>query len=60
MKKPFFAAFLENQLNETKNVKGGASARDTTGRGMDSVTAPSRDQMQTMKYPSDSDETVKM
>ena len=59
LKKPFFAAFLENQLKETQNVKGG-SLGDTTGRGFDSVTMPSRDQLQTMKYPSDSDETVTM
>lgn len=44
MKKPFFANFLENQISkeETNSIQGGA-------------TSPLRDNVQTMKYPSDSD-----
>lgn len=61
LKKPFFAAFLENQLKETEKVNGGKSgSKDVTNRSLDSVTNPSRDTHQTMKYPSDSDETVTM
>lgn len=61
LKKPFFASFLENQMQETDKVKGGKSgAKDLTSRGLDSVTLPAKDSHQTMKYPSDSDETVTM
>ncbi|MCU7614905.1 microviridin/marinostatin family tricyclic proteinase inhibitor [Chryseobacterium sp. GMJ5] len=58
-KKPFFAAFLENQIKETKNVKGGSStvSAATTPLG-DGVTKPIYDTAQTMKYPSDGDEGV--
>nr|WP_294938957.1 microviridin/marinostatin family tricyclic proteinase inhibitor [uncultured Flavobacterium sp.] len=45
LKKPFFANFLENQLakNEQDAIQGGA-------------TSVLRDNVQTMKYPSDSEE----
>ena len=56
LKKPFFASFLENQLKDTKNVKGGASGSGATSKLLDSVTKPESDMEQTMKYPSDNDE----
>lgn len=45
-KKPFFANFLESQLSEqeTTSVQGGA------------VTTKPSDMVQTMKYPSDSED----
>ncbi|WP_312076827.1 microviridin/marinostatin family tricyclic proteinase inhibitor [Chryseobacterium sp.] len=56
-KKPFFAAFLENQIKDTKAVKGGASASGVTTPLRDTVTKPAYDGQQTMKYPSDGDES---
>ncbi|MDE5422015.1 microviridin/marinostatin family tricyclic proteinase inhibitor [Ancylomarina sp. DW003] len=49
MKKPFFANFLENQVNEDEiqQVKGGLTPESAT-------KLPDLDQ--TMKYPSDNDE----
>jgi len=49
MKKPFFANFLENQVNEEENqqVKGGLISASTDKFA---------DLDQTMKYPSDNDE----
>ncbi|MBB4805981.1 hypothetical protein HNP38_001253 [Chryseobacterium defluvii] len=54
-KKPFFASFLEKQLKEPKNVKGGAGI---TIPARDSVTKPLYDMAQTQKYPSDGDDDV--
>lgn len=54
LKRPFFAAFLENQMKNTEKVKGGKSSITLPSR--DNVTLPSRDNIQTMKYPSDNDE----
>ncbi|MFT5823312.1 MAG: hypothetical protein ACI8ZM_004573 [Crocinitomix sp.] len=45
---PFFAKFLEKQVKEDKDLKGGK------------ITKPAFDLVQTMKYPSDSDEHVTM
>ena len=45
-KVPFFAKFLENQLNEGESVHGGK------------ITKPSLDTVFTKKYPSDDDEPV--
>jgi hypothetical protein len=46
LKKPFFANFLENQISkdEQNALQGGA------------ITSILRDNVQTMKYPSDSEE----
>lgn len=69
-KKPFFASFLEKQINDPEKIQGGAittpttdvltvPARDvvTTSPILDNATTPLRDQVVTMKYPSDSDES---
>ena len=58
VKKPFFASFLENQIKDTKAVKGGASSSGITVPTKDSVTKPAYDGHQTMKYPSDGDESA--
>ncbi|WP_294244321.1 microviridin/marinostatin family tricyclic proteinase inhibitor [uncultured Chryseobacterium sp.] len=60
-KKPFFASFLEKQIQEPQKVRGG----DGTSTGVlkdaatspvtDSLTKPGEDTV-SMKYPSDSDE----
>ena len=57
-KKPFFANFLENQIKETEQVKGGKSSNSITYPWRDNVTSPYKDGHQTMKYPSDGDEGV--
>ncbi|AZA51632.1 microviridin/marinostatin family tricyclic proteinase inhibitor [Chryseobacterium sp. G0201] len=61
LKKPFFASFLEKQIQDPQTVKGGAittALQDspTTSVLRDTVTNRQNDQV-TMKYPSDSDET---
>lgn len=59
VKKPFFAAFLEKQVTEPGDVKGGATdpLRDAlTKPSLDYVTTPAKDMEHTMKYPSDGDE----
>jgi hypothetical protein len=67
-KKPFFASFLEKQIQDPEKVKGGTSpitsvladeVTDTqkdnvTGVLRDSATSPGLDAV-TMRYPSDSD-----
>jgi hypothetical protein len=60
-KKPFFASFLEKQVQDPKQVKGGSDT--STGVVKDAVTAPLADSLTkpgedtvSMKYPSDSDE----
>lgn len=60
-KKPFFASFLERQIQDLQKVKGGDSTstgvlRDAaTSPVTDSLTKPGEDTV-SMKYPSDSDE----
>lgn len=69
-KKPFFASFLEKQINDPEKIQGGGITtpttdvltvpqRDvvTTSPFLDNATTPLRDQVVTMKYPSDSDES---
>ncbi|ANF51826.1 microviridin/marinostatin family tricyclic proteinase inhibitor [Chryseobacterium glaciei] len=61
LKKPFFASFLEKQIQDPQTVKGGAittALQDspTTSVLRDTVTNRQNDQV-TMKYPSDSDES---
>lgn len=58
LKKPFFASFLENQIKDPKEVKGGSSSVGATSPLRDGVTKPSLDSQQTMKYPSDGDEST--
>lgn len=59
-KKPFFASFLEKQIQDPEKIKGGSSivtsaAEDNiTAVLKDTVTAPNLDAV-TMRYPSDSD-----
>lgn len=60
-KKPFFASFLEKQIQDPEKVKGGSDT--STGVLKDAVTAPLADSLTkpgedtvSMKYPSDSDE----
>lgn len=69
-KKPFFASFLEKQVQDPETIKGGSgvitsalqdnvttSLKDSvTSALLDAVTKPQNDQAQTMKYPSDGDE----
>ncbi|MDQ0593251.1 hypothetical protein QFZ37_001620 [Chryseobacterium ginsenosidimutans] len=67
-KKPFFASFLEKQIQDPEKIKGGgtitsalqdnttASLKDSiTSALLDNVTKPGSDNV-TMKYPSDGDE----
>ncbi len=58
LKKPFFASFLENQMKDSKEVKGGKSSFGATTPLTDTVTKPTLDMQQTMKYPSDGDEST--
>ncbi|MEC3875904.1 microviridin/marinostatin family tricyclic proteinase inhibitor [Chryseobacterium salviniae] len=61
-KKPFFASFLEKQLQDPDKIKGGGEITDIrldnveTSKTGDIVTKPIYDLAQTMKYPSDGDE----
>ncbi|KFF18628.1 MULTISPECIES: microviridin/marinostatin family tricyclic proteinase inhibitor [Chryseobacterium] len=67
-KKPFFASFLEKQINDPEKIQGGGITAPTvdmitvptrdviTSQILDNVTSSVRDQIVTMKYPSDSDE----
>ncbi|WP_415328292.1 microviridin/marinostatin family tricyclic proteinase inhibitor [Chryseobacterium sp. MMS23-Vi53] len=69
-KKPFFASFLEKQVQDPEKVKGGSGSITTaledavtdalkdgvTSTLFDAPTKPQNDQAQTMKYPSDGDE----
>lgn len=63
-KKPFFASFLEKQIQDPEKIKGGTdvtiATQDsiTTSKLADTVTKPSLDMVQTMKYPSDGDDDV--
>lgn len=62
-KKPFFASFLEKQLQDPEKVKGGGDITDArldsvTSKAEDTVTKPIYDMAQTMKYPSDGDDDV--
>ncbi len=67
-KKPFFASFLEKQIQDPEKIKGGSSpitsvfADDVTDAQKDNVTGVLRDNVTspgldavTMRYPSDSD-----
>jgi len=66
-KKPFFASFLEKQIQDPETVKGGSvtsvlldnttsSLKDSvTSTALDNVTKPGGDHV-TLKYPSDGDE----
>lgn len=64
LKQPFFAQFLEAQIDphEQSGGQGGDPSPTSvltdsvTKPEVDSVTKPSADTYQTMKYPSDSDE----
>ncbi|WP_294296843.1 microviridin/marinostatin family tricyclic proteinase inhibitor [uncultured Chryseobacterium sp.] len=59
-KKPFFASFLEKQIQDPEKIKGGsgivksAAEDNITAVLKDTVTAPNLDAV-TMRYPSDSD-----
>ncbi len=55
-KKPFFAAFLEKQVQEPNKVNGGKGI--ITNFRLDSPTSRPGSDHVTMKYPSDSDEGV--
>ncbi|MEC3875906.1 microviridin/marinostatin family tricyclic proteinase inhibitor [Chryseobacterium salviniae] len=68
-KKPFFASFLEKQIQDPETIKGGSGtatsvlADNSTGALTDSVTSVQLDTITkpgsdvvSMKYPSDSDE----
>ncbi|WP_080780036.1 microviridin/marinostatin family tricyclic proteinase inhibitor [Chryseobacterium phocaeense] len=70
-KKPFFASFLEKQIQDPEKVQGGGpittpdtdiitapSIDNVTRPVFDNVTTPSKDLLVTMKYPSDGDESV--
>ena len=60
-KKPFFASFLEKQIQDPEKVKGGSETStgvlkdNVTSTVADSLTRPGEDTV-SMKYPSDSDE----
>ena len=68
-KKPFFASFLEKQIQHPEGIQGGDTTTtprtdivslpngDTpTSPTFDNATLPSKDNVVTLKYPSDSDE----
>ena len=61
-KKPFFASFLEKQIQDPEKIKGGTDVTIATQDGVittkaaDTVTKPTADMMHTMKYPSDGDD----
>lgn len=59
MKKPFFAGFLEKQIDDKNSVEGGngtVATNISTNLKLDAPTKPTYDIYQTMKYPSDGDE----
>lgn len=69
LKKPFFASFLEKQIEDPEKIKGGSGTitsaleDNVTGALKDSITSALQDNVTrpgsdnvTMKYPSDSDE----
>ncbi len=56
-KKPFFAAFLEKQIQEPNKISGGQSPIITKPL-FDSPTSPTKDREYTLKYPSDGDEDI--
>lgn len=61
LNKPFFANFLENQMKDSKKVKGGTAGFTSPLKDLIvGPTKPTADTHQTMKYPSDGDETVAM
>ncbi|KAA0128092.1 microviridin/marinostatin family tricyclic proteinase inhibitor [Chryseobacterium sp. SN22] len=62
-KKPFFASFLEKQIQDPEKIKGGTDVSSplqdgviTTSKVADTVTKPTQDMLHTMKYPSDGDD----
>lgn len=67
-KKPFFAAFLEKQIQDPEKIQGGGITtalndivtlpnNDTvTLKTLDNATTPVTDTPVTLKYPSDNDE----
>ena len=67
-KKPFFASFLEKQIQDPEKIQGGGLSDPSsdiitlptkdqlTSVTLDSVTLPHKDNIVTMKHPSDSDE----
>ena len=68
-KKPFFASFLEKQVEDPEKIKGGSGTitsaleDSVTGALKDSITSALQDNITkpgydnvTMKYPSDGDE----
>jgi hypothetical protein len=63
-KKPFFASFLEKQLQDPEKIKGGTDVTIATQDGVltakitDQPTKPTLDMAHTMKYPSDGDDDV--
>jgi hypothetical protein len=69
-KKPFFASFLEKQVQDPETIQGGGittpttdiltvPVRDTvtTSPFLDNATLQVRDTVVTLKYPSDNDES---
>lgn len=50
-KSPFFAKFLENQIESDNKIVGGCGG---SGNGQ---TSPKFDMVYTMKYPSDGEDT---
>lgn len=69
-KKPFFASFLEKQIQNPEEIQGGSvptapltdfvtlPTKDTvtTSPTLDNATLPFKDNVVTLKYPSDNDE----
>lgn len=69
-KKPFFASFLEKQIQDPEKIQGGGITTPTTdivtsltkdqvttSPSFDNATLPTRDHLVTLKYPSDNDES---
>jgi hypothetical protein len=70
-KKPFFASFLEKQIQDPEKIQGGGITTPTTdivtsltkdtvttSPTFDNATLPTKDQLVTLKYPSDNDEAL--
>lgn len=57
-KKPFFAAFLEKQIQEPNKINGGKTAFTLPRLDSPTTKTPHGGDEVTLKYPSDGDEDI--